>query len=238
MRVLLSWSSGKDSAWALHRLRARPDLEVAGLLTTFAEASAEASDEAPTSAYVPVHGVPLALVRAQADALGLPLQAVGLPWPSPNAAYEARVGEALVRARGLGVTHVAFGDLLLEEVRAYREGLVASAGLEALFPLWDPPGGTLALAREMIGGGLRALVTAVDAEALGPSFAGRPFDQAFLRALPPGCDPCGENGEFHTFCHGGPPFRRPLRVEASAPVLRAGLWQAALAEDPTQPSEA
>ncbi|MFN3596722.1 MAG: ATP-binding protein [Rubricoccaceae bacterium] len=215
MRVLLSWSSGKDAAWALHTLRAR-GVPVSGLLTTADERAGR----------VPVHDVPLGLVQAQSEALGLPLRTVPLPWPCPDATYRARFAQALHAAREAGTTHVAFGDLLLEDVRAWREALVRAAGLEPLFPLWAPPGGTAALARAMLRAGLRATVAAADARLFGSEAAGAAYDAAFLEALPSGCDPCGEYGEFHTFAQGGPPFDRPLRVRTQPAVLQSGFWLA------------
>lgn len=222
MRVLLFWSSGKDAAWTLHTLREQ-GTDVAALLTTVSA----------RDGLVPVHGTPLALVEAQAEALRLPLRVVRLPWPCPNVAYGARVGDALREARAAGMTHVAFGDLLLADVRAWREALVRAAGLAPLFPLWSPPGGTSALARAMLRGGLRAAVAAADARRFGPEAAGAAYDDAFLAHLPPGCDPCGERGEFHTFAWGGPPFARPLRIRTRPPILRDGLWHAHLTLDPS-----
>lgn len=211
MKTVLSWSSGKDAAWALHTLRQR-GVEVAGLMTTVDEATGR----------VGMHGVPRAVVEAQAEAAGLPLHLVALPWPAPNATYEAAVRSALASARAGGATHVAFGDLFLTDVRSYRERLLAGTGLEPLFPLWHPPGGTGALARAMIDGGLRATVTCLDPVHLHPSVAGRAFDAALLRDLPPGVDPCGERGEFHTVCTAGPMFRRPVPVRVGGVAERGG----------------
>ncbi len=213
-RVLLSWSSGKDSAWALHVLRQESDVEVVGLLTTFNGAADR----------VAMHAVRRALVERQAAAAGLPLWAVDLPWPCPNAAYEAAVGAALARARAAGVTHVAFGDLFLEDVRRYRERQATAAGLQPLFPLWHPPGGTAALARRMLDGGQEAVLTCVDPAQLDPALVGQPFDAALLDRLPPTADPCGERGEFHTFCHAGPAFAHPIPVETGERVHRDGFW--------------
>lgn len=213
MPTVLSWSSGKDSAWALHVLRQR-GVDVVGLLTTFNEAAAR----------VAMHAVRRRLVEAQAGAVGLPLHAVPLPWPCSNAEYEARTAAAFGALRAEGVTHVAFGDLFLEDVRAYRERQLVGTGLRPTFPLWHPPGGTAALARAMIDGGLRAVLTCVDPQQLAPSFVGRPYDRALLDALPEGADPCGENGEFHTFCHAGPAFARPVPVEVGRVLERDGFW--------------
>jgi uncharacterized protein (TIGR00290 family) len=212
-RVLLSWSSGKDSAWALHTLRQGAE-NVVGLLTTFNDAADR----------VAMHAVRHSLVEAQAAAAGVPLRPVRLPWPCSNDEYEARVGAELARAAAEGVTHVAFGDLFLEDVRAYRERQLEGTGLEPIFPLWHPPGGTAALARTMIAGGLEAVLTCVDPAQLDPSFVGRAFDAELLTALPDTADPCGERGEFHTFCRAGPMFERPLDVEIGVRVLRDGFW--------------
>jgi uncharacterized protein (TIGR00290 family) len=202
MRVLLAWSSGKDSAWALHRLR-HEGVGVVALLTTL---DAEAGR-------VGMHGVPRELVEWQAQAVGLPLAAVSLPWPCSNAEYERAVLDALQEAREtLRVTHVAFGDLFLEDVRAYRERLLKGTVLKPLFPLWGE--GTAALAREMIEGGLRATLTCIDPRVLPASFVGRELDAALLAELPEGVDPCGERGEFHTFAWAGPMFgdAQPITV--------------------------
>ena len=213
MRVVLSWSSGKDAAWALRVLR-QQGVEVAGLLTTLDEEAGR----------VATHGVRRALVEAQASAAGLPLRLVGLPWPCSNAEYEARLRGAFADARAEGATHVAFGDLFLADVRAYRERQLAGTGLLPLFPLWHPPGGTSALARAMLAGGLEATVTSVDPEQLAPSFAGRAYDTELLAALPAGVDPCGERGEFHTFCYAGPMFAHPVAVRSGAVAERGGFW--------------
>ncbi|MDT0632783.1 hypothetical protein RQM47_00820 [Rubrivirga sp. S365] len=215
MRVILSWSSGKDAAWALWVLRDR-GVDVSGLLTTLDEATGR----------VGLHGVPRDVVEAQAEAAGLPLHTVALPWPAPNDVYEAALRPALAAARDAGATHVAFGDLFLADIRAYRERLVAEAGLAPLFPLWHPPGGTAALAQSMLAGGLRATVTCADASVLDASFVGRPYDGAFLSDLPALADPCGERGEFHTVCTGGPMFRRPLAVRVGRAEERGGFVSA------------
>jgi len=210
-RALLSWSSGKDAAWTLHMLRRAGEVEVVGLLTTL-------NDEFDR---VAMHAVRRALLEAQAEAAGLPLRAVPLPWPCSNAEYEAAMGRALAKAREeWGVTHIAFGDLFLEEVRAYRERQLDGAGLTPLFPLWGLP--TRALAQEMIEGGLRARLTCVDPNRLPFDLAGRAFDAALLNELPPGVDPCGEAGEFHTFAHAGPMFARPIPVTVGEVVTRDG----------------
>jgi uncharacterized protein (TIGR00290 family) len=210
VKVLLSWSSGKDSAWALHVLRQTPGVEVAALLTTFNSAVDR----------VAMHAVRHALVDAQAEAAGLPLWPVPIPSPCPNEIYEARMHEAMARARGEGFTHVAFGDLFLEDVRRYREERLAGTGLDPIFPLWNRP--TPALAREMLAGGLQAVLTCVDPKQLDRRFAGRSYDATLLSELPPAVDPCGERGEFHTFCYAGPMFAGLIDVQPGEIVERDG----------------
>jgi uncharacterized protein (TIGR00290 family) len=210
-RVLLSWSSGKDSAWALHTLRQTADVEVVGLLTTLNEVFDR----------VAMHAVRRELLQAQAAAAGLPLREVMLPWPCPNDEYERRMSAATMQARADGVTHIAFGDLFLEDVRAYREEKLSGTGIEPLFPIWGRD--TRDLAREMIDAGLEAVLTCVDPRQLDPVFVGTEFRDAVAR-LPAGVDPCGERGEFHTFVHAGPMFARPLRIEVGERVERDGFW--------------
>jgi uncharacterized protein (TIGR00290 family) len=209
-RVLLAWSSGKDSAFALHVLRQRDDVEVAGLLTTVNE----------THDRVAMHAVRRTLLEAQAAAAGLPLTLVRIPHPCPDVAYEAAMGQALEKARASGVVGVAFGDLFLEDIRRYREEKMAGTGLRPLFPLWGR--GTAGLAREMLEAGLKARITCVDPRVLAGSFAGREFDRGLLADLPPAVDPCGENGEFHTFAWDGPMFGRPVPVRGGEVVARDG----------------
>lgn len=211
-RVLLSWSSGKDSAWTLHVLRQQPDVEVVGLLTTFNEAADR----------VAMHAVRRSLVEAQAATAGLPLWAVHLPWPCSNVAYEERMSAGICRAQAEGVTHVAFGDLFLEDVRDYRIRQLSGTGVEPLFPLWGSAADTPALARRMLAAGLRAVLTCVDPKQLPESFVGRQYDNALLAELPVGVDPCGERGEFHTFCFGGPMFVSEILVRVSETVSRDG----------------
>ncbi|MDY3552509.1 ATP-binding protein [Gemmata sp. JC717] len=211
-KVLLSWSSGKDSAWALHVLRQRGEVEVVGLATTLNEAFGR----------VAMHGVRAELVCSQAEAAGLPLWTVPLPWPCSNDQYESRMRGLVERARAAGVCGLAFGDLFLADVRAYRERQLAGSGIEPLFPLWGAPADTPALAREMIGAGLRATLACVDPKQLAPQFVGWEFDTRLLAELPPGADPCGENGEFHTFCHAGPMFDRPIPVRVGDTIERDG----------------
>ncbi|MGH9541509.1 MAG: ATP-binding protein [Terriglobales bacterium] len=209
-RALISWSGGKDCAWALHRLRRHPEIELAGLLTTFNEAFDR----------VAMHAVRRELIAAQAEAAGLPLWPVPLPWPCDNAAYETRMRAACDRAVAEGIELVAFGDLFLTDVRAYRERQMQGTGLSPLFPLWKLP--TAELAREMIRSGLRARITCLDPRQLPKSLAGREFDAQLLAELPPGADPCGERGEFHTFVFAGPMFSAPIAVDAGEIVERDG----------------
>ena len=209
-RVLMSWSSGKDSAWALHLLRQQEGVEVGALLTTF-NASVNR---------VAMHAVRADLVRAQAAAAELPLWEIPLPWPCPNDAYEALMAAAVRRARGEGFTHVAFGDLFLEDVRQYRESRLAGSGLDPLFPLWRLP--TDRLGREMIRSGLRAILTCIDPRSVERELAGRDYDASLLDVLPPDVDPCGEKGEFHTFVWNGPMFRSPVAVERGVTIERDG----------------
>ena len=209
-RVLLSWSSGKDSAWALHLLRRDPAIELCGLLTTL-------NDEFQR---VAMHGTRRSVLEAQAQAAQLPLWIVPLPWPCPNEVYEQRMAEVCNRAVAEGIDAIAFGDLFLADIRAYREKQLQPTGLEPLFPLWQIPTGVLA--REMIAAGLRARLSCVDTKQLPAAFAGREFDEAFLRDLPPEADPCGERGEFHTCVYAGPMFTSPLPLETGEIVDRDG----------------
>jgi uncharacterized protein (TIGR00290 family) len=209
-RALLSWSSGKDSAWALHRLRQEGTFELAGLVTTLNEPAGR----------VAMHAVRESLLERQAAAAGLPLRRVPIPSPCSDAAYEAAMTQLVTQALDDGIEVMAFGDLFLEDVRAYRERQLAGTGLEPCFPIWGLE--TAALAREMVASGLRARVTCVDPRRLAPAFAGRHFDSDFLDALPEGVDPCGENGEFHTFACAGPMFAAPILVEPGPVVARDG----------------
>lgn len=209
-RVVLSWSSGKDSAWTLHQLR-QEGAEVVALLTTFNQVFDR----------VAMHGTRRALVEAQAEAAGVPLLPVDLPWPCSNADYESIMGQAVADLIDrYSPTHVAFGDLFLEDIRAYREKQMAATGLDLLFPLWGLNTGDLA--RDMMDGGLEAIITCVDPRQLAAEFAGRRFDAEFLAALPANVDPCGENGEFHSFVYSGPMFDRPVVVATGEVVERDG----------------
>lgn len=210
MRTLLSWSSGKDSAWTLHVLRQTPGVEVVGLLTTINEAHGR----------VAMHAVREELLEAQAAAAGLPLWKVGIPDGCSNEVYEKAMDGVLKRALGEGIKAVAFGDLFLEDIRSYRVERMRDTGIEPIFPIWGRP--TAALAREIIAAGLEARLTCVDPRVLDRSFAGRAFDAAFLADLPPGVDPCGERGEFHTFAWSGPMFERPVPVRVGEIVERGG----------------
>ena len=209
-KVLLSWSSGKDSAWTLHRLLQDHDVQVAGLLTTINE----------TANRVAMHAVRRALLEAQADALGLPLRVIPLPSPCPNLDYERIMSQACRQAVAEGIEAIAFGDLYLTDVRKYREQQLRGTGLEPLFPLWGTP--TSELASEMIASGLQAKITCVDPRVLDPAFAGREFDASFLTDLSPHVDPCGENGEFHSFVYNTPEFREPLDIRVGEIVERDG----------------
>ena len=209
-RVVVSWSSGKDSAWALHRLRQRDDVEVVGLMTTLNQAFDR----------VAMHSTRAQVLEAQAAAAGLPLRKISLPWPCSNEQYEAIMRECVARLKAEGVQAVAFGDLFLEDIRSYRERNLAGTGLEPLFPLWLEP--TPQLAREMIAGGLQAKLVCVDPKKLDPKFAGRDFDSQLLRELPSSVDPCGENGEFHTCVYAGPMFARELPVATGEILERDG----------------
>jgi len=209
-RALLSWSGGKDSALALHRLRETDALRVEGLLTTVTDGYDRIS----------MHGVRRALLDAQADAVGLPLRTVRIPPRCSNDEYEARTGAALAAWAAEGGGAVAFGDLFLEEIRAYRERLLGPHPLAPVFPLWGED--TAALARRFVALGFRAVLVCVDPRQLDARFAGRAYDHALLDELPAGVDPCGENGEFHTFVHDGPVFRAPVRLAPGEVVERDG----------------
>jgi uncharacterized protein (TIGR00290 family) len=209
-KVLMSWSSGKDSAWALHLLRQQPDVEVVALLTAFNSVADR----------VAMHAVRRALVELQAERTGLPLWPVELPWPCSNLEYETRMRSVCQCATSEGITAVAFGDLFLQEIRDYRVRQLHGSGLEPLFPVWHIP--TAQLGRDMIASGVKAKITCVDPSKLSKSFAGRNYDLPLLQALPSDIDPCGENGEFHTFVSDAPVFSRPIAVRAGQVVERDG----------------
>ena len=211
MKILVSWSTGKDSAWMLHKLQQQYPNAVAGLLTTV---NAEFGR-------VAMHAVRRTLLQAQADAAGVPLYTVDIPWPCSNGDYEQRMGDAVKRYVADGFTHVGFGDLFLEDVRRYREDRLSDTGLTPLFPLWKTKA-TWELANEMIAGGLRAYLTCIDPTKLDRSFAGRTFDADLLADLPANIDPCGENGEFHSFVYAGPMLSAPLQLQVGKVVERDG----------------
>ena len=208
---MLGWSGGKDSAWALHLLRAMPDLQVAGLFTTVDG----------NTGRIAVHEVRPELLQAQARAANAALHTVPIPRPCPNALYERALAAFVARAKRDGVTHLAFGDLFLEDIRRYRERQFAGSGVELLFPLWGLP--TRALAEQMTAAGLRAWIACVDARRAPRDWAGKVFDPAFVSAVPRGIDPCGENGEFHTFVFEGPMLRAPVHALPGPVSEREGM---------------
>jgi uncharacterized protein (TIGR00290 family) len=224
-RVALSWSSGKDSAWTLHLLRQRPDIQVAALITTF-------NSEADR---VAMHAVRRTLVEAQAERTGLPLWAVELPWPCSNSEYEDRMRAVCQRATAEEITAVAFGDLFLQDVRDYRIRQLQGTGLEPLFPLWQIP--TDQLSHGMIAAGVKAKITCVDPSKLEKSFVGQDYDLRLLQALPAAIDPCGENGEFHTFVYDAPVFSRPIGVRTGEVIEHDGFVFADLLLMPSTQSQ-
>jgi uncharacterized protein (TIGR00290 family) len=209
-KALVAWSSGKDSAWALHEVRRAGEFDVVGALTTVTA----------TFGRVSMHGVREELLAAQLDSAGLKPIRVPIPYPCPNEIYESRMATALADAKAEGVTHVIFGDLFLEDVRRYREEKLAGTGIAPVFPVWGRP--TDALAREMIDSGVETYLTTVDLNQLSITFAGRRLDHALLAALPETADPCGEKGEFHTFVAAGPMLSRRIAVALGEVVEREG----------------
>lgn len=209
-KALIAWSSGKDSAWALHEVRSKGEIEVAGAVTTITESFGRVS----------MHGVRREILDAQLASAGLPLVPVPIPYPCPNEVYEARMGEAMRAAHEQGVTQIIFGDLFLEDIRAYREEKLRGSGIAPLFPLWERPTG--ALAREMIAGGLQAYIVALDPSKMPRELAGRAFEENLLAALPEGVDPCAENGEFHTCAVAGPMFAYEIKLKRGETVGRDG----------------
>jgi uncharacterized protein (TIGR00290 family) len=219
-KALISWSSGKDSAFALHEVRRAGEFDVVGALTSVTE----------TFARVSIHGVRQEILLAQCEAAGLPPRIVPIPYPCPNEIYEARIGAAVAAAAAEGITHIIFGDLFLADIRAYREQKLAGTGITPVFPLWQRP--TLPLAHAMIECGLEAYIATVDLKKL-PEFAGRQFDAQLLADLPDGIDPCGENGEFHTCVVAGPMFSRRIPVVTGERVERDGYAYADLVMERT-----
>ena len=215
-KILLSWSSGKDSAWALHVLRQRNEVEIAGLLTTVNTHFER----------VAMHGTRQALLRMQARATSIPLWEVPLPWPCPNETYERAMADACASAVEQGISAIAFGDLFLEDVRRYREDRLRDTGLQPLFPLWGR--NTRQLVEEMLDGGLRARIICADASKMPGDFVGRDLDRDLLNRLPAGVDACGENGEFHTFAHAGPMFSGAISITDGECVTRDGFLYADL----------
>jgi uncharacterized protein (TIGR00290 family) len=209
-KALISWSSGKDSAFALHEVRQAGELDVVGAVTTVTE----------TFGRVSIHGVRQEILLAQLAAAGLPPRIVPIPYPCPNEIYEARMAEVISDAAREGITRMIFGDLYLADIRAYRESKLAGSGVTPVFPLWERP--TLALAQAMIASGMQAYLATVDLKKLPAEFAGRKFDRDLLADLPQGVDPCGENGEFHTCVVAGPMFSRPLAVDRGERIERDG----------------
>ncbi len=223
-KAWIAWSGGKDSAWALHQVRVRGGLDVVGMLTTV------------TAPYdrISMHGIRSQVLEAQAEAVGLPLRKILIPAPCPDEVYRAAIRSAMEEARDQGISWVVFGDLFLRDVREYREAQLAEVRMTAHFPLWGSD--SSALAREMIAAGLRALVVCLDPRKTPRNLAGHPFDGTFLATLPPGVDPCGENGEFHTCVHGGPMFARGLSVEVGQTVEREGFVFTDVLPSPTSGS--
>ena len=213
-KILLSWSSGKDSAWTLHVLRQSGEVEVVGLLTTINSHFQR----------VAMHGTRHALLKLQADAARLPLWEVPLPWPCSNEIYEQAMSAACASAVQQGISAIAFGDLFLEDVRRYREDRLRGTGLEPVFPLWGR--NTRELVSEMLAGGLRARIVCVDPSKLPGEFVGRDLNEDLLNRLPAGVDPCAENGEFHTFAHAGPMFYKPIPIKDGETVTRDGFLYA------------
>jgi uncharacterized protein (TIGR00290 family) len=209
-KALIAWSSGKDSAYALHEARRSGHYDIVGALTTVTDNFARVS----------MHGVRESLLEKQLAAARLPSIVVRIPFPCTNDHYEREMSKAVTQAKANGITHVIFGDLFLEDLRAYRVARLAELGMQAVFPLWQRP--TDLLAREMIASGLSANLATVDLAKLSPSFSGRRFDETLLSDLPREVDPCGENGEFHSFVTTGPMFDRTIAVTVGETVIREG----------------
>ncbi|HEX3145053.1 MAG TPA: hypothetical protein VHQ64_13865 [Pyrinomonadaceae bacterium] len=224
-KTLLSWSSGKDSAWTLHVLRQRSDVEVVGLMTTMKQVYQR----------IAIHAVRLELLQLQAQAAGLPLHLIDLPSPCTNAQYEQAMSGFIEQSQRDGIECIAFGDLFLADIKAYREEKLSGTGIAPLFPIWQTP--TDVLAKEMISSGLRAVVTCVDPKCLPAGFAGREFNEQLLSDLPSEVDPCGERGEFHTFAFAGPMFNHPVPVAVGEIVEREGFVYADVLPSPANSYE-
>jgi uncharacterized protein (TIGR00290 family) len=209
-KTMLAWSSGKDSAWALHKLRQNPEIELVGLFSTVNEAFNR----------VAMHAVRLELLMKQAQCAGLPMDVVNIPYPCSNKDYEDRMGVFIEKALKDKIACIAFGDLFLEEVRKYREEKLTGTGITPIFPLWGIP--TRALSNEMIASGLKAVITSIDPKLIPEEFIGKQYNESFLRQIPDTVDPCGENGEFHTFAHAGPMFTEPIHISVGEIVHRDG----------------
>ena len=208
--TLLSWSSGKDSAWALHTLRQNPEIELAGLFCTVNQEFSR----------VAMHGVRTELLQRQADAVGLPLHIIYIPYPCSNEQYAQVMSEFVEQAKRDGIECFAFGDLFLEDVRRYREERLQGTGIESIFPLWGA--NTAELSQTMVAAGLKSVLTCVNPKLFSKAFSGRTFDAKLLRDLPPKLDPCGENGEFHSFAFAGPMFTQPIPFTIGETVERDG----------------
>lgn len=209
-KTLMSWSSGKDSAWALHTLQQDPNIDVVGLFCTVNKAFER----------VAMHGVRIELLQRQADSIGLPLEILEIPYPCSNSNYEHIMGKFVRRAQENSIEHFAFGDLFLEDIRNYREEKLKDSGITPIFPIWGIP--TEQLSRTMLNGGLRTVITCIDPKQITEDFAGREYDEAFLTSLPENVDPCGENGEFHSFVFDGPMFKEQIDIRVGDIVHRDG----------------
>ncbi len=207
---MLAWSSGKDSAWALHMLRQNPEIDVVGLFSTVNEAFNR----------VAMHAVRLELLMKQAQSASLPMDVIHIPYPCTNQDYEDRMGAFIEKAKAKKIECIAFGDLFLEDVRKYREEKLAGTGITPIFPLWGMP--TQTLSKEMIDSGLKAVITSIDPKLIPEEFIGRTYDESFLQQIPDTVDPCGENGEFHTFAFAGPMFKEPITISVGEIVHRDG----------------
>ncbi len=219
-KIMLSWSSGKDSAWSLYALQQDPDYELVGLVTTVNQKYQR----------VAMHGVREKILQQQADAAGLPLHCLNIPSPCTNKEYEAVMQKFISIMQKNSIQYIAFGDLYLEDIRQYREKQLKGTGITPVFPLWLKP--TRALAEEMIQGGLEATITCIDPKKLSPRFAGRRFDLNFINDLPDEVDPCGENGEFHSCVHNGPMFKHAITVNTGEVVERDNFVFADLISEP------